>query len=393
MKTTIVAIAFLAVGAAVGGGVTFWEFRGVENWFTSDGQPLTTEEAEQEYADAPKVVVVNGEKHDFGVQERHTKRSHVFIIKNEGASPLTLTPGETTCSCTLSEASDTTLDPGEQVEVKLSWETKLGGNSFEQNAEVFTNDPRRKLIRLTISGRVVDSVAIMPDRVTFTNLVAKEGGNAQVKVLCMRDEALSLGEPKFSNPASARFFEVSSRPMSPEDLAQERDAKSGFFVSITAKSGLPLGAINQTIEIPTNVEGESLKVAVEGNVVGDIRLLSTGKHLFFPEQNRLLLNTVNRVEGAVVPMRVLVTGPHRDNINLRIGKIDPEGVLQAKLGAVTKVSSGKTHMYNLTIEIPKNSPPANRSGSKGAPPGTVIIESDHPDTPQLKLYIEFATEG
>jgi hypothetical protein len=393
VKTLLAAVVVLALGAGIGAGVTWWEFHSTEDWFTSDGRPLVVEGAADPYANAPKVVVVGGEKFDFGVQERHTTRSHTFVIKNEGAAPLVLTMGKTTCSCTLSEASNTTIDPGQQMDVKLTWETKLEGDAFRQHAEVRTNDPRRDLIRLAIFGRVIDPLAVKPDRLTFTNHSASDSREALVKVFSTRDANLTLGEPEFSNPANAGHFEVSSRALSTEELAQQPDAKSGYEVTVIAKSGLPLGPINQTIQIPTNMDGKKASIAVEGTVVGDIRLTMVGKNLLVPDQNRLLLGAVNQQQGAVVSMKILVSGPHREKINLRIGKVDPADVLQATIGELTRGSTGKIDMYDLKIEVPKNSPLTNRSGTAGAPAGTITIESDHPDTPRLTLSVEFAIEG
>jgi hypothetical protein len=398
VKTLILTVAFLAIGVVVGLGFTWAEFHGVENWHTSDGLPVdgADESADAALAKAPKVVVVNGEKHDFGAQERYTKRSHVFIVKNYGQAPLKLARGETTCSCTLSDAGDTTLQPGEQIEIKLEWETKLDGQVFSQSAEGHTNDPRRKLVRLSIFGRVVDTLSLHPDRLTFADKPANEPSQARVKLLSMRSGELTLGPFEFTNFAASSYFEVVPQAMTAEELEQQRDAEGGYWLQVTAKSGLPLGAINQTIRIPTFVNGEpgeTVQLVIEGNVVGDIRLLHAGEARFIADQNRLVMKTVHRDEGAIVPMRVLVTGPHRDSINLRIGTIDPENILKAKLGNVKKLSEGKTHMYELTVEIPKGSPLINRTGAQGAPRGVITIESDHPDSPKFKLFVEFAIEG
>ena len=49
--------------------------------------------------------------HDFGMLDPHGTGSHQFEIHNQGAAPLALKMGSTTCKCTASKLGSTLLQP------------------------------------------------------------------------------------------------------------------------------------------------------------------------------------------------------------------------------------------------------------------------------------------
>ena len=97
--------------------------------------------------------------------------SHAFRFTNVGGSPLTLTKGPTTCRCTVSEIKDgPELKPGQSTDVAVEWKGRGIRGQYHQTAAIYTTDPSRQEVRLTISGRVAAAVWAEPSQVVFPHL-------------------------------------------------------------------------------------------------------------------------------------------------------------------------------------------------------------------------------
>ena len=103
----------------------------------------------------PQPRAIAGEvEHNFGVMDPLTMGEHKFVIRNTGEAPLELNIGPTTCKCTVSGLSSNRVEPGEFASVKLEWNSGRKDLEFAQAATVYTNDPRKKSIEFTVTGKV-----------------------------------------------------------------------------------------------------------------------------------------------------------------------------------------------------------------------------------------------
>ena len=92
-------------------------------------------------------VEVDEPIYQFGAMQRGTTKSHEFVVRNVGHSPLTLRVGSTTCKCTIGNVSDAPIPPGESVSVKLEWSALVNPGPFRQTATILTNDPLQSAAR------------------------------------------------------------------------------------------------------------------------------------------------------------------------------------------------------------------------------------------------------
>jgi hypothetical protein len=168
VKPTLFAVVSLVLGIALG-----WVWTRVE--FSRDRLPLVLVAGAGQSAASlhgPRAVVVNGERHDFGTMDRLAQGEHAFQIHNDGDAPLELQLGKTTCKCTLGELERSKLAPGETTTVTLRWQVKTTEPTFEQNAEIITNDPHHNPIHLFIHGNVIDTLKPETWNVTLSDLSA-----------------------------------------------------------------------------------------------------------------------------------------------------------------------------------------------------------------------------
>lgn len=271
MKTVLLAIVAVVVGAALGIASTRLELPDKPS--AAVAYLNAAKSPDSNAPKGPQVEVVGGELHDFGRMDRYSKLSHTFILRNVGDAPLILEKGETTCKCTVADLKNTGLKPGEQTEVQLEWSAKTDAAEFSQSAEILTNDPARRKVRLLVKGLVTQAMRLDRSELAFNNLPAHEQATAKMKIYGFRDEPLQINSHDWANAEMAEFYDASFRTLADDELDRSTEARSGIEMTVTLKSGLPLGPLAQTIRLTTNYDLPPLEVPIVGRIVGDITVV------------------------------------------------------------------------------------------------------------------------
>jgi hypothetical protein len=387
MKNLVLVIGSLLLGVGLGMAATRREFS-KEELPTEQFLAAIRSGVSNEYA-GPKVVVVDGSTFDFGKMDRHAEGEHVFVIRNDGNRPLTLEKGQTTCKCTMSEMKDGELQPGESIPIKLTWTAKTGDANFSQSAEIKTSDPRQPLVRLNVFGKIIDALRADRAQLTLGTLSASEDATRKFRLHAFRGEnQLAVTQHEFTIPEHAAHFTADFRPLTPDELKEEVGAKSGVEVSIHVKSGLPLGAVRQTIRLTTNLEEASpLDVPIEGHIVGDIVLV--GPAFVVSDKSIVNISDVTSAKGKTVNAFILVKGPHRDETKLTLKSVEPSDSLQATLGEVA-TDNPQVDRYPITITIPPGSNQTNRIGLTDKDAGVIRVETTHPRIKEFVILVRYA---
>ncbi len=151
-----------------------------------------------------------------------------------------------------------------------------------------------------------------------------------------------------------------------------------------------MGRFRQRIQIRTNLEAaREVGVPIEGTVVGDISVAGPGWN---DRLSLLTIGTVSSEKGAERRLMLIVRGPHRKEVKFEPVEVFPDS-LQVTVGQSTESKSGAVTLVPLIIQIPKGSPPANHLGSKQGKAGRVLIHTNHPKVPQLRVFVRFAVKG
>ena len=164
-------------------------------------------------------------------------------------------------------------------------------------------------------GKITAALQALPAELTLGQFSVTESATTQTRIYAYLNDGLAITGETFSDPATANRFAISVEPLTPAQLREQADARSGVVLRITAKSGLPLGAIRQTITLRTNLPGHpTIDVPVEGTVIGDISIFGLGW-----DGDRQVLNL-----GMVGPLGIqrtliIVTrGPHRKEVKFKL---------------------------------------------------------------------------
>ena len=380
----------ILAGAMIGAGAVAWRVWQAR-W---DGKPVEVAQGQAAAKPSPPddhspKVAVDHEEYDFGVMNLGAELSHDFIFTNTGRSPLVLTPGPTSCQCTVSEIRQGEAPPGGSTKVTLHWKAREVVGEYRQTATIHTNDPARPEVQLAVSGRVAAAVWADPSELVLGQLSRDEPATARTQLLCSQSPRLEILDYKFSDENLAKFFQVTLKPLAKAELPVRSDVRSGVLLTVAVKPGLPQGAFQQTILLRTNLaSAPALSVSVEGAVGGDITVAGRG---WDPESGILTLGIVSSKSGTERRLILVAHGPQCREVKFKPVRIEP-GSLTAAVGEPSLIAGGATSETPLVIRIPPGSRPANHLGADQGELGEIVLETNHPRTPRLRIMVRFLIE-
>ena len=336
------------------------------------------------------VLAVDQTTYDFGKMDVNSEGRHDFLVTNQGNAELELTEDATGCKCKEVVLEKSKVPPGQSAKVTLVWTAGEATTEFEARALLRTNDPKQPKLIISARGRVIEAVRAVPPTLVFYELSAHESTTQEIPVFCFLDEPMEILGVEYSNPATADFFDVDvADRLTDAQIAEQKDAKSGRMVRVTVKQGLPLGRLRQRILLRTNLpSAKSVTIPVHATVTGDIKVVGRDWN---GDTRVVKLGTVESQTGARRTLHLFVRGQHRDEVNFKVAEVFPEDLIRVKLGE-RKRNSPMSTQTPLLIEIPKGSPSVNHLSSQQGKLGRIVIETGHPETPEVRIYLSFAVK-
>jgi len=390
MRVFLLALLGLGVGVAIGYGHNWYDVGDIKEQFRLLNTPPSADELLS--AKAPRVDVVGGETHDFGIMERMGKRHYTFVIRNVGTAALTLEQGKTSCKCTISQLAGGHLEPGADVEVRLEWtakESEPESKDFEQTAEILTNDPQRRVVRLQIVGKIIQSVWAKPADIILSSVTQGNGATASAMIYAYKSDNLEIVSHEFYFTRLEGFLDVQFEDLSQEELARDRDALSGKKMVLTLTPNLPLGNFNEAIRITTNLpDSPRIDIAIQGVVTPDITFLSSRR--FYRARRILDLGIVSQEKGVEEKITMLAKGPLRESIQFHVKEVEPAGVFQLELVRRESILTGKAIQHDLLLKIPPGTDQVKRLNEQQEGYGRILLETTHPDIEYLEIRVRFA---
>lgn len=314
------------------------------------------EEILQQATGTPKLEVVGGREHYFGMMQHGETMSHDFVIRNVGDSPLTLDLGDSSCTCTVGELDSSLLPPGEETVVKLKWTAKTVLKEFGQYAMVITNDASQREVKLTVRGQIATSFMLEPTSIQLGTLDASESAEREFYVFSYLEDADELTEISWCNLSQTdKFdFEIEKVEIDPQEFPAHVNAKHAHRVRMQVEPGMPIGPINGSVRILTN-KGEDigdLNMIVSGRVAGMLEL--RGGPSFEPRANLVKLGNVSSSKGGMVSVLLFVRGEERKDMKLEVVSVQPDDALQVEVGEPK--DNGSRSVYSIKFVVPQGAP-------------------------------------
>jgi hypothetical protein len=341
---------------------------------------------------SPIAVVVGPDAHEFEMIPKGGQASHTFVIRNDGDDVLELERHLVSCElCVHTEFQTGVVQPGEEIAIEVELRATKPQQVLVESLELKTNDPQKKHITLNLSAFVPEAVSASVKSLTVDTMSTAQR-SASFTVYGHYSDKLEIIEHEFTGTKNGEFFDIELRKLTSAELKDMRRVQAGYEVLVHIEKGLPIGRIHQNIRMVVRCDEEDdieVVVPVYGVVKGEVSFLEGGDYVV--SRNTLKLGRAKRGKGLRKTMHVRVAGPHRDDVVLTVGAVDPEGVLLATLGEAKVLSSGN-RIYPLTLSVDKDAAPVNRFSTQQTKPGFVVIKTTHPAIDELKLKVTFAIE-
>ncbi len=101
----------------------------------------------------PKISV-DASVYNFGEVLEGIAVVHTFVLQNVGDEPLKIGDIQVSCGCTTTSLAKSTLEPGESVDLEVTFDTAGFGGKMVKNIYVESNDPTTPKFVLQLVGTV-----------------------------------------------------------------------------------------------------------------------------------------------------------------------------------------------------------------------------------------------
>lgn len=329
----------------------------------------------------PGKVAVDVSEYEFGPMVVGETGRHTFVIRNEGEGPLILRKGKTSCKCTFSQLRGGSLLSGESVEVELSWKPTQPSSEFRQSAVIHVQgDPECRELQLTVRGVVVADLETIPREEWNVGTIDE-------------DRPTTISGVVYSTVHdSFQILEISSlldcitgaaTPLGAERLA-ELGAKCGYEIRATIVPRMPAGQFREWLLIRTDLPGRGpLELQIVGRRQGPVEFVPLEGTRFQSDSHTLDLGSFEARRGKSAAL--LMDIPAADDLRIEPIDCDPD-FLDVRVTENRESRDSGRRQFRLDVAFPAGSPPLARLKEN---PGDVILRTNHPKLPELKLQVLF----
>lgn len=100
-------------------------------------------------------IAVDHPDYNFGTFNEGADSTHIFTVKNIGNKPLIIISVTKPCGCTEPTFSQKPIMPGETGTVTVLYRSADHPGYFKKTLQIKTNDPKKDVYTISISGTVI----------------------------------------------------------------------------------------------------------------------------------------------------------------------------------------------------------------------------------------------
>ncbi len=349
MHRRMVAIITLSLSLAVAGVV-------IANETTPKAEP-----AKAGVVAGPRPVLeIPKMRHDFGEVYEQPSFEAVFVVKNRGKADLVISEVKPGCGCTVANF-DKVIAPGQEGKISLVLDGTRVHGDFSKTAQVLTNDPDHPEVTLTIAGKKVAFLNIVPDGVVY--LQGRYEEVIEKEVTITSNEKL----PDF------KIVGVTSDIDDKISYEYKPGAKKGeYTLKIKKNPELPMSSSYGTVTIKTNSTNApetklQVQVMTKGNITVSPSSVNFGNVTFAAKDK----------SASPVTRTIMIIKNSGDGLDLKDVKVDNPNFK----ATVEPVTPGKQFKVEVTFQ-----PPLKR-GVTQRETGELIINTNDPREPSVRVHL------
>lgn len=338
----------------------------------------------EESGPQPRAVVAMSH-YEFGRMALGSEQSYEFEVRNEGDAPLRLAKGKVQCKCTVPTVGKEAIPPGGSVKILLTWKPVEATPEFAKSAEIWTNDPDNRQLKLSIRGGVFDDPGVSPANLVLGEIPSKQVTERHVIVYSGVADDLEITACVVDDPKS---YEATFAKLTPDQLREEAatltaTALSGYRVDLKVLPSGTLGPFQGWVTLKLNRGNGEKQIDFSGYRIGPISIHGPDY------QGGLALVDLKRFksqQGAKTKL-FLRLEPFGKDLQIE-GVTSTSGSFTA---ALTKKSmAGSKEFYELILESRSGIPIGTTYTVTN--PDRLVLKTNHPEWPEIQLNARYIVQ-
>jgi len=295
--------------------------------------------------------------HDAGRVRQGDAIATAFAFRNAGDLPLVLEPPRVGCDCEAT-ASARTLPPGAEGTIDVRCTAGQTSGPLTRTVTVYANDPGQPATTLALTAEVQPVAIADPPAVYLGHVRRGEAVTAAVKLLVPRDAEGAFGPVE----VSGGVVRASLGPLAARDAPADM---RGQLLRLAIAPDAPTGTFATTLRIPTGRAVVPFVTVAVGGIV-DGAVVASPARLDFDRVTPAAEATRVFEVRSTTDRAVTVTGAR---LEPAVGRVDLEALRPGRVYRVTARVGGS----------------GERRLPAGRLEGTVVIETDAPETARLEV--------
>lgn len=285
--------------------------------------------------------------HDFGDAPQQGTVVHKFNFKNVGKTNLVISKVKASCACTAVLLSNKIIPPNGNGTIEFKFPTELWRGKRIVDAQVYSNDPDKPVVILSLTGNIAGWIPVVPNYLDFGDINGIDEIKKKVEIFDPGDGKLKVKVAKTSSPYLVADI-----------ISQNKERAE---IQITLKSGMALGKFQEKMIVYTNnAKTPEVEVIIRGNARGSIRI--------FP--NQFFFGSLS--EGQTVSRNINIINEGQDMLEiLKIEKFS-----RSILTEMVPVNHGKKYLIKATYTA---------NGKKGVFKDVVKVYTNNPNQPLIEV--------
>lgn len=309
---------------------------------------LQEEKAKSQVKEPPKIVF-DEPRYDFGEVEEGTVVTHSFKFRNDGGSPLKITNVRKGCGCTSAVAGKEELQPGEESEIKVTFNSKGRRGRQTQRIQVYSNDPENPRVELIITGLVKQEFYVTPSRLYVGRVARGKPVTREIYIMEPGDTNIEITKTETSTPdikVEVVPFEKETNVPEASSVQIYPQEQKRYVLKVNVLTNREPGQFLEKIILTTNSKKKPVvEIPVIGTVVGEFGFLPPKAYFGYVRPGQKAIREINLIS-------------HTDK-EFSIGGIN---VNDLPVNVRLKTGSEKAKRHTLVLELQPSEKPQTING-------------------------------